>query len=80
MHSEIFREVDVRGRKIHLVNHPNRYDGKVPELRVLALEIGEHTKEILKEHGYTQSDVERLLASKAVVASGEDAATTKGTA
>ncbi|WP_431692298.1 CaiB/BaiF CoA transferase family protein [Rhizobium giardinii] len=80
VHSEIFREVNVRGRKIHLVNHPNRYDGKVPELRVLALEIGEHTREILEEHGYTQSDVEHLLASKAVVASCEDATTTKGAA
>jgi crotonobetainyl-CoA:carnitine CoA-transferase CaiB-like acyl-CoA transferase len=68
MHSEVFREVDVRGRKIHLVNHPNRYDGKVPELRVLALDIGEHTREILAEHGFTSSEVEQLFASKAVTA------------
>jgi crotonobetainyl-CoA:carnitine CoA-transferase CaiB-like acyl-CoA transferase len=68
VHSEVFREVDVRGRKIHLVNHPNRYDGKVPELRVLALDIGEHTREILAEHGFTPSEVEQLFASKAVTA------------
>jgi crotonobetainyl-CoA:carnitine CoA-transferase CaiB-like acyl-CoA transferase len=68
VHSEVFREVDVRGRKIHLVNHPNRYDGKVPDLRVLALDIGEHTREILTEHGFTPSEIEQLFASKAVTA------------
>jgi len=54
---------------VHLVNHPNRYDGEVPELRVLALEIGEHTREIMGELGYRDDDVERLVASRAVAAS-----------
>jgi len=70
-HSQVFRQVNVRGRTIHLVNHPNRYDGEVPALRFLALEIGEHTREILDELGYADGDVQRLLASKAVVASRE---------
>lgn len=68
-HAEVFREISVRGRTVHLVNHPNRYDGAVPELRVLALEIGEHTHEILDELGYRPEDVARLLASRAVAAS-----------
>jgi len=54
---------------VHLVNHPNRYDGEVPELRVLALEIGEHTREIMGELGYRDDEVERLVASRAVAAS-----------
>ncbi|ESW90149.1 CoA transferase [Mesorhizobium sp. C280B] len=70
-HSQVFRQVSVRGRTIHLVNHPNRYDGEVPALRFLALEIGEHTREILDELGYADGEVQRLLASKAVVASRE---------
>lgn len=70
-HAQVFRQVNVRGRTIHLVNHPNRYDGEVPALRYLALEIGEHTHEILDELGYADDEVQRLLASKAVVASRE---------
>ena len=68
-HAQVFREITVRGRTVHLVNHPNRYDGEVPELRVLALEIGEHTREIMGELGYRDDEVERLVASRAVAAS-----------
>ncbi|TGQ11487.1 MULTISPECIES: CaiB/BaiF CoA-transferase family protein [unclassified Mesorhizobium] len=67
-HAQVFRQVTVRGRTIYLVNHPNRYDGEVPALRCLALEIGEHTREILHELGYAEGEVKSLLASKAVVA------------
>jgi crotonobetainyl-CoA:carnitine CoA-transferase CaiB-like acyl-CoA transferase len=70
-HAQVFRQVNVRGRTIHLVNHPNRYDSEVPALRYLALEIGEHTREILDELGYADDEVQRLLASKAVIASRE---------
>jgi crotonobetainyl-CoA:carnitine CoA-transferase CaiB-like acyl-CoA transferase len=75
VHSEVFRKVSVRGRTIHLVNHPNRYDGRVPELRVLALEIGEHTHEIMAELGYAPEEIERLVASGGVAASREPAST-----
>lgn len=68
-HLGIFREVKVKGRTIHLVNHPNKYDGQTPELRVLALEIGEHTEEVLREAGYSPDDISGLLSSKAVVSS-----------
>jgi len=72
VHAQVFRKVTLRGRTIHLVNHPNRYDGEVPELRLLALEIGEHTREILSELGYAETDVARLLAGGAVVASRDE--------
>jgi crotonobetainyl-CoA:carnitine CoA-transferase CaiB-like acyl-CoA transferase len=73
VHANVFREVTLRGRTIQLVNHPNRYDGEVPELRVLALEIGEHTREILAELGYGDEQVKSLLAARAVVASRDEA-------
>jgi crotonobetainyl-CoA:carnitine CoA-transferase CaiB-like acyl-CoA transferase len=74
IHSGVFRQIKLRGRTIHLVNHPNRYDGEVPELRVLALEIGAHTREILSELGYEEGEVQRLLDTKAVAASRDEEA------
>jgi crotonobetainyl-CoA:carnitine CoA-transferase CaiB-like acyl-CoA transferase len=65
----VFRRIDVRGRTIHLVNHPNRYDGQVPDVRVLALEIGEHTREIMGELGYSSAETEGLIEAGAVTAS-----------
>ncbi|MEO8133267.1 MAG: CoA transferase, partial [Betaproteobacteria bacterium] len=62
----VFREEDVLGRKITLVNHPIRYDDQVPELRVKGLFVGEHTREILAEHGYTEAQIEDLIARKVV--------------
>lgn len=72
VHAKVFRQVKLRGRTIQLVNHPNRYDGEVPELRVLALEIGEHTREILAELGYGDDEVQSLLSARAVVASRDE--------
>lgn len=66
-HCEIFREIEVRGHTVKLVNHPNRYDGQVPGLKVLALEIGEHSREIMNELGYSSDDMERMLAAGAIV-------------
>ncbi|MBX3567484.1 MAG: CoA transferase [Rhizobiaceae bacterium] len=77
VHAQVFRKITLRGRTIHLVNHPNRYDGEVPELRVLALEIGEHTRAILGELGYAESEAQALLSSGAVVASRDDQALEK---
>ncbi|SHO65761.1 Crotonobetainyl-CoA:carnitine CoA-transferase CaiB [Pseudoxanthobacter soli DSM 19599] len=68
-HMNVFRKITVRGRTVHLVNHPNRYDGQVPDVRVLALEIGEHTAEIMGELGYSPAETDRLIAAGAVASS-----------
>ncbi len=68
-HMDVFRKITVRGRTVHLVNHPNRYDGQVPALRLLALEIGEHTREIMFELGFGIDETEGMIASGAVAAS-----------
>lgn len=67
-HANVFAKVRVRGRDVHLVNHPNRYDGQVPPVRVLALEIGEHTREILADHGYSAADIDLLIEHGAIQA------------
>jgi crotonobetainyl-CoA:carnitine CoA-transferase CaiB-like acyl-CoA transferase len=63
---EIFRPTRINDGTVQLVNHPNRYDGKIPELRVKGLKVGEHTREILAEHGYTPERINDLLARKIV--------------
>ncbi|RTM08907.1 MAG: CoA transferase [Hyphomicrobiales bacterium] len=68
-HMQVFRRINVRGRAMYLVNHPNRYDGNVPDLTILALEIGEHTREVLRELSYTSVEIDGLIACSAVVAS-----------
>lgn len=62
----VFRDEDILGRKITLVNHPIRYDDQIPGLRVKGLFVGEHTREILAEHGYTQAQIEDLVRRKVV--------------
>ena len=63
---EIFRKTEVAGRPVTLVNHPIRYDGQVPELRIKGCEIGEHTRDILAEHGYTATQIDDLFARRVV--------------
>jgi crotonobetainyl-CoA:carnitine CoA-transferase CaiB-like acyl-CoA transferase len=65
-----FREVDVRGEKATLVNHPIRYDDKVPELHTLPISIGEHTEEVLGTLGYSSSQVQDL-AERGIVGTPE---------
>lgn len=60
-HNHAFREVEVGAGRAILVNHPNRYDGEIPPLRHLALEIGAHSREILGELDYAPEEIERLL-------------------
>lgn len=62
----VFRPVELKGRRVVLVNHPIRYDDRTPELRITGLEIGEHTREILAEHGYTREQIDDLIARKIV--------------
>ncbi|MDQ0474245.1 CaiB/BaiF CoA transferase family protein [Labrys wisconsinensis] len=64
--NDVFREVDVNGETATLVNHPLRYDGKVPELHTLSTTVGSHTAEILREMGISDAEVDRLFARNIV--------------
>jgi len=66
-HAQVFADVDIRGRKVKLVNHPNRYDGKVPDIRFVSLEVGENTREIMGELGFSDSETEKFLSTGAIV-------------
>jgi crotonobetainyl-CoA:carnitine CoA-transferase CaiB-like acyl-CoA transferase len=79
-HNEVFREVPVKRGRAILVNHPNRYDGAVPPLRHLALEIGADSREVLGELGYGADEIERLLASGAIREPAAEAASAEASA
>ncbi len=64
--ASVFREVPVNGAPAVLVNHPLRYDGKVPDLHTLALETGAHSREILEELGRGADEIEELIGAGVV--------------
>ena len=57
----VFRRESVGDVPVTLVNHPIRYDGEAPPLRVKAVKIGENTREILSEMGFTADRIEDLV-------------------
>ena len=61
-----FREIDVLGEKVTVVNHPIRYNGEVPGFRHMAIKPGEHTREILAELGYGNPEIDKLIERKVV--------------
>lgn len=67
LHNQVFEEIDVKGTAATVINHPLRYDGKVPPIRSFAFDLGEDTVAILKDLGYRDDERDRLLASGAVV-------------
>ena len=67
-YANVFRRVPVRDTQATLVNHPVRYDGATPPLRHLSIDPGEDTREVLRESGYSEAEVEDLLAAKAIIA------------
>jgi crotonobetainyl-CoA:carnitine CoA-transferase CaiB-like acyl-CoA transferase len=67
IHNQILEKVSINGEAATLVKHPNRYDGTVPPIRVLATEVGQHSRNILLELGYNADEAERLLASGGVL-------------
>jgi crotonobetainyl-CoA:carnitine CoA-transferase CaiB-like acyl-CoA transferase len=66
-HLGVFKTADgARGTPITMVMHPARYDGRVPEVRLVPQSLGAQTREVLSEIGYGQADIEAMIAGKAV--------------
>jgi crotonobetainyl-CoA:carnitine CoA-transferase CaiB-like acyl-CoA transferase len=66
-HLEVFRTAEgAQGKPITMVMHPARYDGHAPEVRLVPQPLGAQTRDVLSEIGYSQTDIETMIASKAV--------------
>jgi crotonobetainyl-CoA:carnitine CoA-transferase CaiB-like acyl-CoA transferase len=48
--------------RVKAVKTPIMVDGTLPEARMQAPRIGEHTVEVLKEHGYSDSDIRGFIS------------------
>jgi crotonobetainyl-CoA:carnitine CoA-transferase CaiB-like acyl-CoA transferase len=54
---------------VRLVRHPVRYDGEAPGIRRYPPRLGEHTREILNDFGYTEDEIQRLFTDRIVAGS-----------
>jgi len=63
-HLGVFQKVTgVHGGPITLLGHPARYDGSAPEIRMVPQKLGAQTREILSGAGYSDAEIEALLAA-----------------
>ena len=53
--------------KVRLPAHPVRYDGQPPVLRRRPPRLGEHTREVLREAGYPDAEIDAMADAGAVV-------------
>jgi crotonobetainyl-CoA:carnitine CoA-transferase CaiB-like acyl-CoA transferase len=69
-HLGAFQTVDgAQGAPVTMVMHPARYDGHSPQIRLVPQRLGAQTREVLEEAGYSLSDIEVMIAGKAIGAS-----------
>ncbi|WP_020188262.1 CaiB/BaiF CoA-transferase family protein [Methylopila sp. 73B] len=61
-----FREIPVGDGVATVAGHPLRYDGAAPSRADYALEIGQHTEEVLAEAGLSPDAIRRLAEAGAV--------------
>jgi crotonobetainyl-CoA:carnitine CoA-transferase CaiB-like acyl-CoA transferase len=66
-HLGVFQTVDgARGAPVTMVMHPARYDGRAPEIRLVPQRLGAQTREVLAEVGYGASEIETMIAGRAI--------------
>ncbi|MFF5234578.1 CaiB/BaiF CoA transferase family protein [Dactylosporangium sp. NPDC000521] len=67
---QLLMELPAGAARATVLAHPVRYDGELPALRAAPPELGEHTRDMLCEVGFSAADVDAFAAS-GVVRAGE---------
>jgi len=70
-HNEAFREIDVRGGKALLVNHPLRYDGELPAMRCMPFDAGSDSVSILAGLGIEGAELDALVRDGVIGVPGD---------
>jgi crotonobetainyl-CoA:carnitine CoA-transferase CaiB-like acyl-CoA transferase len=67
LHNDSFDSYDhERAGTIRVLKHPVSYGGVRPGIRTAPPELGEHTRDVLRELGYNDDAVDTLIASRAL--------------
>ena len=61
----LFRATHPTWGEMTVVGNPIRFSATPARPAVVALELGQHTEEVLREHGFTQEDIIELRAQGA---------------
>ena len=61
--NQVLRETTIGDSKATLINHPLRYDGKVPELKHIATRCGQDGRDILNDIGFDESQIEAYFSN-----------------
>lgn len=70
--ANVFDHIEIGSEVATLVNHPIRYDGKVPSRKRYPLEVGQDTSDILREVGFTSEQINKYAADGIIKVSTEE--------
>lgn len=65
-HNGCLQQFSINGESATVLAHPVRYDGAAPSLRRMPVTLGGDTREVLREAGWNDADIDALAAAGAI--------------